>query len=190
MVGAFADMFAHPIGHKFLGMGDSKMHPYDPNILTNQITDSGMLSFGGLLGWGIGGRKLFPQGVRAGGAPPDTWDDARTAIWPIKLGLMAARHAGMDIGTASKAEQSPYVDYTPMESLIFNSDWGLGVRKVRHNAEVIHAYYRYRQLVRKLELKSAATKDPELRRKYIENAKQLNETMQGMYNNHMNPAFK
>jgi hypothetical protein len=149
-----------------------------------------MLSFGGLAGWAMGGRKLFPQGDRAGGGQPDTWDDARTAIWPIKLAFLGARHLGADIGTPTKDEQSPYVDYSPMESLIYSTDWGLGVRKVRHEAEAVHAYYRFRSLLRKLKLKIAATDDPAMQKKYRENAAMLGETLQGMYANHADQAFK
>lgn len=189
MIGAFADNFALPVG-RGLGMGDSHMHPYDPNVMTNQITDAGLTSFGGLASILGGGVRFIPQGGRTGMAKPDTWNDARTAIWPIKLALMAAKSAGADFGLPSKEEQSPYVDYTPMEKIISGTNFGLGVRKVRHKAEIIHAYHNYKSLVRKLELKAAATKDPVQRQSYMQNIQTLTTTLQGMAANHQEQALE
>jgi hypothetical protein len=189
MIGAFADNLALPIG-RGVGMGDSHMHPYDPNVMTNQITDAGLTSFGGLASILGGGVRFIPQGGRTGMAKPDTWNDARTAIWPIKLALIAAKSAGADFGLPSKEEQSPYVDYTPMEKRMADTDFGLGVRKVRHKAEVIHAYHNYKSLVRKLELKAAATDDPVIKQKYMQNVQMLATTLRGMVANHQEQALE
>ena len=123
-------------------------------------------------------------------AKPDAWNDARTAIWPIKFALTMTRFLNADIALPTKNEQSPYVNYTPMEEVIYNSDYGLGVRKVRHDAEVTHAYYNFRSLVRKLELKAAATTDPTKRKRYTDNARLLGETLKSMRDNHSEQAFK
>jgi hypothetical protein len=45
-------------------------------------------------------------------------------------------------------------------------------------------------LLRKLKLKIAATDDPAMQKKYRENAAMLGETLQGMYANHADQAFK
>ena len=185
MVGAFADTFAMPLGHA-LGAGESAMHPYDPNILSNQITDAGLMSFGGVFSMLTGGARLFPQGERSGMRKSNIWDEARSLIWPVKYAFQTMNQLGLDAGRGSptKEGQSPYVDYTPMESLITNSDFGLGVRKVRPDHEVRNAYYEYRAIARKLRLRAAATEDPKKRSALEENIKMLSETLLAMRDRH------
>ena len=183
MIGAFADAFAMPVG-RLAGLGPSNAYPYDPNVLTDQITDAGLTSFGGLFSLFTGGARLLPQGSRSGMREANTWDDARRLVWPMKLAFTTMRLMNADAGIPTKEEQSPYVDYTPMERMISDTDFGLGVRKVRPGAEVRNAYYEYRALVRGLRLKAAATTDSALKEKYSENAKLLGETLRAMKDSH------
>ena len=67
-----------------------------------------------------------------------------------------------------------------MESLISNTDYGLGVRKVRPKHELMNAYYEMRSVHRKLQLRIAATEDESKRAKLQENAQLLSNTLQGM----------
>ena len=183
MIGAFADAFAMPVA-RMAGLGPSNTYPYDPNVLNDQITDAGLTSFGGAFSLLTGGARLLPQGSRSGARQSNTWDDARRLVWPMKLAFTSMRMMGLDAGTPTKEEQSPFVDYTMMERLISDTDFGLGIRKVRPDQEIRNAYYEYRSLVRGLRLKAAATTDSTLQDKYQKNAELLTETLRAMRDSH------
>ena len=180
-VAAFADMFAHPVG-KTVGLGESKTYPFDPNMLSRQVSDMGLTSFGGIFGQAVGASRLLPQGSRTEGRTAAAWEEARKLIWPVKAATYIGKflNGNVDIANPSKEERSPFIDYTPMESLITNSDWGLGVRKVRPKQELMNAYYEMRSVHRKLELRMAATQDEAKRAKLSENAQMLFRVLEGM----------
>lgn len=168
LIGAFADRIAQPMLR--LGKaGQSDLYPYDPNVLTKQVTDMGLTSLGGIAGLVFGARSILPQGERAGPSSGDSWNEARRIIWPIKMGLQVA---GL---TASREERTPHVNYTPMEKFLTNTDLGLGIRKVRPQQEMRFAHYQYQSHLRKLRLQIAATEDPRRKQRLIENAKRLGE---------------
>ena len=180
-VAAFADMFAHPLG-KTLGIGAGETYPFDPNILSHQVSDMGLTAFGGIFGNLTGSPRILPQGSRSQGQVSNSWEEARKMIWPLKaaFGMMKFANGNIDLANPSKDEKSPFVDYTPMESFISNTDYGLGVRKVRPKHELMNAYYEMRSVHRKLKLRMAATEDESKRAKLQENAQLLSNTLQGM----------
>ena len=166
------------------------MHPYDPNVLTKQMSTMGLTSLGGVAGLVFGADRLLPQGSRTRGQAGDSWDEARKIIWPIKLMFGLAGKAGLDVGTPSREEKSPYVNYTPMEYALTDSDFGLGVRKVRHDQELRFALFQYKSYVRKLKLLAAGTQNRAHKERYMENIQELGSALNGMARHAYQQEFK
>lgn len=180
LIGSFQDNFTVPLG-RLAGVGPSKMYPEDPNVLTRQLTDAGIASLGGVFGAAMGGGRFLPQSNRSAAAVGNSWNEARRMVWPIKLGLMAMNKLGFtDMGLPTKEEASPYVNYTPMEKFIADTDWGFGIRKVRKNHEFRRAQYEYQRVLRRLKLRMAATPDTSQQDKLRENIQVITESLQSM----------
>jgi len=161
MLAAFADRIVMPAAEIMPGI-DS----VDPRDLIKAQSDAGLTSVGGvasMLGW----KNMVPQGERTQGGAPDLWGDAVNIIWPIKI---AAQIAGK---VPSKEEGSPYVDYTPLESWLTDSNFGLGLRKVKPQHELQQAIMAYRKEVRKLQLRAAATEDEGKRERLLDHVRTL-----------------
>ncbi len=188
MVGAFADIFAQPM--RAAQLGGEGTYPYDPNVMTRQLSAMGLDGLGGVAGLVLGADRLLPQGARSAARPFNSWDQARSTIWPIKLAFLGLDKLGFEGGSLSREEQSPFVDFTPMERRITDSDFGLGVRKVRPQAELRHALYQYKQHLRQLKMLAAATTDREKQERYRRNAATLAESLKGMATAAYSQEFK
>ena len=181
MVASFADNFAMPLG-RLVGMGAPDAYPTNPAALQKQFSDFGLTSWGGIAGSVLGSGSLLPQGTRAQRHSSNAWEESRRMIWPLKLGLTFARQLGAtEVGLPTKEEQNPYVDYTPMERWIADSDFGLGIRKVREGHEFRRAYYEYRGVVRQLQMRYAATKDVDDKKRYKANLERLTNVLKNMH---------
>ena len=176
VIAAFADNFAIPFGEK-VGLAPAGRTPYSPSILTKQMGTMGLLNIGGAAGMFLGTDRLLPQGTRAAGRSAHSWEEAMGIIWPIK---MALPHIFGGPAHPTQEELSPHVNYTPMEAFIANSNWGLGVRKVRPQQEFRYAYFQYKRHIQQLKMRIAATEDSSTRERLMENAQILGERLQAM----------
>ena len=129
---------------------------FSTSLLRDEPSASGLLSLGGIAGIVTGGAELFPTGSRL--QQKKGWTQhARDATWPIKI---AFQLAGLK---PSREDLSPYVDYTPIEAILADTDYGLGIRKVRPGDELLRARARYKGLERKIKLRHEATDDKEVK---------------------------
>jgi len=176
MIGAFADRLMIPFGENVLGVGDQS-YPFSPRDLSRQLSLAGLTSVGGILGAALGGASdLLAGGSRSNYQPRDVWSATTGIIWPFKLAAYTARQAGIG-DYATVEERSPFVDYTPMEKWLSDSDFGLGIRKVRPQAETLRAVSEYRSMIQSLKLRYAATQDQRMQAKLRENIKALNDSV-------------
>ena len=166
MLAAFYDRLALPMAEMMPGVDT-----VDPRQLTRTQSDAGLTSVGGVAGL-MGWQNILPQGRRTENGSPDFWSDATKIIWPIK---MAAQLAGK---LPSKEESSPFVSYTPMESWLTDSNFGLGLRKVRPEHELRQAQVAYAREVKSLQLKAAATQDPARRERILGHIQALSGSLQ------------
>lgn len=176
-IGSFADRLMIPFGET-LGIGDQS-YPFSPRDLTRSLSDSGLTSLGGLFGLALGGGQFLADGQRSPFQNGSVWEDATKIVWPFKAAGYLARKAGLGNYT-TKEEFSPFVDYTPMEKWITDSDFGLGIRKVRPHQESLRAVYEYRRMIQSMKLRYAATTDPRQQSKLRENIKSLTDVATGL----------
>jgi len=185
----FMDRIAMPVG-KLAGLGESAMYPHDPNEMITQASDAGLMSLGGAAGLAFPGAEFLKQGDRSAGGSGDFMSEARRIIWPSKMFFSLMRQIGVDNAPPSKEERSPFIQYTPMEKIISDTDFGLGIRKVRPKHEQMRAINEYKAILRKMKLRLAATQDPKMRVRYQTNLDTITRAFQGMLEAAESQAFK
>lgn len=161
MLAAFADRLALPAAEAMV----PGMDGYDTRKLRSTYSDMGITNIGGIASL-FGGSNLFKDPDRE---PPgeDMFTEATQIVWPLK---MLSQLAGK---TPSKSEKSPYVEYTPLESWLTDSVFGVGARKVRDRHELTRASMAYRRMIKRLQLRAASTEDPAKRQRYTRHAHDL-----------------
>jgi len=91
----------------------------------------------------------------------------------------------------NRDEASPFVDYTPMENwFIDNNVFGLGARKVRKKREAQLAVNNFRKQLRSIQLRAAATENPQRRQELIEQAQELSYGVRQLISASEQKAFK
>ena len=176
-LGSFADRLMIPAAEA-VGIGDQS-YPFSPRDMTRSLSDSGLTSLGGLFGLALGGGQFLADGQRSPFQTGSAWEDATQIVWPFKAAGYLARQAGIG-GYTTKEEFTPFVDYTPMEKWITDSDFGLGVRKVRPYQESLRAVYEYRRMIQSMKLRFAATTDPRQQKLLRENIQALTQVATGL----------
>jgi hypothetical protein len=180
LMAAFADRVVMPATEAFV----PGVSQYDTRMLSKAYSDAGITNVGGVMGM-VFGTDALSVGERSSFGANNMWEDATRIIWPIKL---MAQLAGKQ---PTLEEQSPYVNYTPMEKwLISNRIWGLGVRKVRDRHELIRGKAAYDQLLRKIKLRMASTDDSSKKDELYKAAQTLGVGLQQLSQAEQSRAFK
>jgi hypothetical protein len=167
MMAAFADRLVLP-GVELL-TGDSGL---DRRFLRNAYSASGITSAGGVAG--MVSDDLVPQGERTSFGSKSLFEEAGSMVWPVKA---LKQMMGL---APTKEEESPFVNYTPLEGMLTDSVFGVGLKKVRDQHEFRRARSTYRKYVSSLKLKIAATTDPAKREHYMESIRELTAGLQQM----------
>jgi hypothetical protein len=180
LMAAFADRVVMPATEAFV----PGVSQYDTRMLSKAYSDAGITNVGGVAGM-IFGSDALSVGERSSFGANNMWEDATRIVWPIKL---MAQLAGKQ---PTLEEQSPYVNYTPMEEwLITNRIWGLGVRKVRDKHELVRGKAIYDSMLRKIKLRMAATDDPSKKDELYKAAQTLGVGLQQLSQAEQSRAFK
>jgi hypothetical protein len=176
MIAAFADRVFMPASEALIpgidGGGDTRK-------LRGVYSDAGITNVGGVAGMFLGNNILRDPDRE----PPDrsVWEEATRVAWPFKIMAQLAGKQPKEGLTAAVSEalggagdeRSPYVQYTPLESWLTDSVLGVGARKVRDKHEVIRANMAAQRMIKRLQMRAAATQDPEKRARYISHARQI-----------------
>ena len=162
LVAAFADRMLMPLAEQVPGID-----AMDERRMRAMYSEAGISAIGGLASVMLPGTDYFfgdpSRGIPGRGA----FEEAADLVWPLKyLNMMLGRRPMPN-------EESPFVDYTPMESLITSNVFGPGVRKVREKHEVVRANLAYRRMIKQLQLRAAATEDRSKRQRLIDRAQDL-----------------
>jgi hypothetical protein len=177
-VAAFADRLLLPLAD-VTPLGNA----FDARKLRGITSDAGLLSIGGAAKpivqtqslWGDSSRDM-PVG--------NMIETAADMVWPVK-------YLSMLMGVRpTKEEQSPFVQYTPMESILTDSTFGVGMRKVRDKHETRRGQMMFRRMIKQLQLRSAATEDPDKKMRLQQHAQQLAEGFQRLISEDAQKMFK
>ena len=170
LLAAFADRVMMPAAEAVL----PGLDPYDTRKLRSAYSTSGLTTIGGVAGLMFGGDILPDPGRDMPNKSP--WEEATQIVWPFKMlsQLMGKQpKQGIVAAIAGEDERSPYVEYTPLESWLSDSVFGLGVRKVRDNHELVRAQLAYRSMLKRIQLRAAATSDEGKRKRLLKSATEL-----------------
>ena len=175
MMAAFADRLAMPAVEAVVPGVDG----YDIRKLRGVYSDAGITNIGGLAGMALGNNVLRDPDRD----PPDKsiFEEATRIAWPFKIMSQLAGKSPKEgvVAAASELlggtgdERSPYVEYTPLESWLTDSVFGVGTRKVREKHELMRANMAYRKILKRLQLRAAATDDPGKRARYINHIREM-----------------
>ena len=163
MLGAFADRIMLPAAEALVPGVDSM----DARKVRGMYSDAGISNVGGLAGMVFGTNPLSDPDREA----PDKsmWDEATRIAWPLKIAAQLAGKApkeGVVAAVTGDDERSPYVEYTPLEAWLTDSVFGTGTRKVREKHELTRANMAYRRIIKRLQLRMAATENVQTRDRY------------------------
>ena len=171
MLGAMADRIIMPGVEAIVPKGtplvpDSWVDQYDTRKLRSRYSDAGILNIGGVASIPFGGGSLIPDPQRDMPGR-GMFEEATTLVWPLKmLSVLAGK-------SPSKEETTPFVDYTPFEEWLTSTVYGPGVRKVRDNHELVRAQMSFRRMLKRIQLRAAATEDPEKRARLLSHAQEM-----------------
>jgi hypothetical protein len=164
LLAAFADRFALP------AMGTARLtdENADTRKLVGQPSDAGLFAVGGVPAAVFGTSSMFSDPQREPSSH-NFFQEAAQLAYPVKmLNVMLGNQP-------AKAERSPYVQYTSMESWLTDEVLGVGARKVREEHELVRSKLSFRRAINQLRLRAAATEDAETKDRYIQSAKSLAE---------------
>lgn len=161
MIAALADRVVMPAAEAMMPGVDA----YDTRKLRSRYSDAGLTNIGGVASVFLG-NNLLPDPARDMPGK-GLFEEATTLVWPLK---MVSQLMGK---TPSKEETTPYVQYTPFESWLTNSVYGVGARKVREKHELIRAQMAYRRMVKQIQMRAAATSDATKRARLLAHAKEM-----------------
>jgi len=178
LVAGFADRFA--------AAGEMLIPGTEPNYmrkLNKSYSDAGLTTIGGPLAPFLG-TSMFSEGARTNPRGANTWEEAVSMIWPLKV---AAQMMGK---LPSREEYSPQLEYTPMELWLTDPVKGLGMRKVRpeHETQVLSAAFQ--KELRGMQMKMAAAKSPERRAHYQRQVQRLAAAYSSLVEDVQKKAFK
>jgi hypothetical protein len=164
LVAAFADRIAMPAMEQ---LAPSIVSPFDVRKLGQQYSDAGFTAVGGAASVLLpGSANIFGDPSREAGGK-NSLEEAADLVWPLKmLNVMLGNRP-------SPNEETPWVQYTPMEMLLTSNVIGPGVRKVREQHEVTRANISYRKMLRRIQTRAAATQDPIRRQELLQRAQEL-----------------
>ena len=134
--------------------------------LNKSYSDAGLTTIGGPLAPFLG-TSMFSEGARTNPRGSNTWEEAVSMVWPVKVALQ------MMGKMPSREEYSPQLQYTPTELFLTDSVTGIGMRKVRpeHETQVISAAFQ--KELRLMQMRMAAAKSPERRDYYQRQVQRL-----------------
>jgi ParB-like chromosome segregation protein Spo0J len=187
LLAAFADRVMMPAAEAVLPGVD----PYDTRKLRSAYSTSGLTTIGGVAGLMFGGDILPDPGRDMPNKSP--WEEATQIVWPFKMlsQLMGKQpKTGAVAAVTGENESSPYVEYTPLESWLSDSVFGLGVRKVRDNHELVRTQLAYRSMLKRIQMRAAATSDAGKRKRLLENATELGYALRGALSEAQQKVFK
>ena len=178
LIAGFLDRVAMPAGELLPGV--------DPNYtrkLNRSFSDAGLLNLGGIAAPFIGS-NIFTEGARSEVRPSNTWEEAINMIWPIKAAMQVmGKIPGRD-------EYNPQLTYTPMEKLLSDPAYGVGLRKVKPAHEMQLVRSMYQKELRKLQNLMAGTKDPEKQERYGRHIESLSDAMMSAMESREKRVFK
>ena len=162
LVAAFADRILMPLAEQMPGID-----AMDERRMRAMYSEAGISAIGGLASVMLPGTDNFLGDPSRGIPGRGAFEEAADLVWPLK-------YLNMVLGKRPfPNEESPFVDYTPMESLITSNVFGPGVRKVREKHEIVRANLAYRRTIKQLQLRAAATEDRSQRQRLIDRAQDL-----------------
>ncbi len=150
--------------------------------LRSRFSDAGITNIGGAFSPVFGGNMLHD----AERDPPNRgfFEEATTLIWPLKwLSILAGNQP-------TKEASSPYVQYSPLESVLTDTVYGVGLRKVRDQHELVRSKIAFQRMAKQLQLRAAATDDPEKRQRLIMRVRELAAGLQQMTSETERKIFK
>lgn len=147
--------------------------------LRNQYSMAGFGATGGLFSL-IAPQQIGVDPARAFQPQGDIWQRSTEIVWPFKI---------MDM--MRKDEKSPYVSYTPLEQwFIDNNVFGVGARKVRPEYEAQKAIQVFRQNIKSLQLRAAATENSDRRQALFDQAQELSQAVRQLVSESQQKALK
>lgn len=178
LVAGFAD--------KFAAAGETILPGTEPNYmrrLNRSYSDAGLTTIGGPLAPFLG-TSMFSEGARTNPRGANTWEEAVSMIWPLKV---AAQMMGK---MPTREEYSPQLQYTPMELWLSDPVVGLGMRKVRpeHETQVLSAAFQ--KQLRSMQMKMAAAKSPDRRAHYQRQVQRLASAYSSLVEDAQSKPFK
>ncbi|MAA63840.1 MAG: hypothetical protein CL581_03545 [Alteromonadaceae bacterium] len=179
LVAAFADRILMPMAEAMPGID-----AMDERRMRAMYSDAGITAIGGLASVMLPGTDNFFGDPSRGVPGKGAFEEAADLVWPLKyLNMMLGKRP-------FPSEESPFVDYTPMESLITSNVFGPGVRKVREKHEVVRANLAYRRMIKQLQLRAAATEDRSHRQRLIDRAQDLSNGLRQLVNESSQKVFQ
>lgn len=161
MIAALADRVVMPAAEAMVPGID----PYDTRKLRSRYSDAGITNVGGVASVFLG-NNLIPDPDRDMPGK-GMFEEATSLVWPLK---MVSQLMGK---TPTKEETSPYVQYTPFEDWLTNTVYGPGARKVREKHELTRANIAYRRMLKRLQMRAAATEDPVKQARLMNHAREM-----------------
>tara|TARA_R110002020_G_scaffold287890_1_gene503445 strand:- start:3690 stop:9284 length:5595 start_codon:yes stop_codon:yes gene_type:complete len=154
---------------KFAAAGEMLVPGTEPNYmrkLNKAYSDAGLTTIGGPLAPFLG-TSMFSEGARTNPRGANTWEEAVSMIWPLKVAAV------MSGKMPSREEYSAQLQYTPMELWLTDPVVGIGMRKVRPEHETQMLSAAFQKELRSMQMKMAAAKSPERRAHYQNQVQRL-----------------